>query len=129
MNDGEHDKYHMYDTIPSYLLIFFKMITVIIFVVGVIYTYRQNSKNGKVLQFLVNFSCVGMIYLISMPAIILFASLLPYTMRKQVVFFSVELIKNFANLVLTWMISSKKSNYSNIKLIGRSFFQEGNKLL
>jgi hypothetical protein len=36
ITDGAHDKYHMYDTIPSYLLVFFKAITIVVFMVGCI---------------------------------------------------------------------------------------------
>lgn len=38
ITDGAHDKYHMYDTIPSYLLVFFKLLTIIIFIAGCIKT-------------------------------------------------------------------------------------------
>jgi hypothetical protein len=41
INDGEADKYHMYDTIPSYLLVFFRVVTIIIFVIGVIKVYIE----------------------------------------------------------------------------------------
>lgn len=44
ITDGAHDKYHMYDTIPSYLLVFFKVITILIFVVGCIKTIIQSKK-------------------------------------------------------------------------------------
>ena len=36
ITDGAHDKYHMYDTIPSYLLVFFKAIIIVVFMVGCI---------------------------------------------------------------------------------------------
>lgn len=39
INDGDFDKYHMYDTIPSYLLVFFRVCTVIIFIVGIVKLY------------------------------------------------------------------------------------------
>jgi hypothetical protein len=41
INDGEADKYHMYDTIPSYLLVFFRVVTIIIFAIGVIKVYIE----------------------------------------------------------------------------------------
>jgi hypothetical protein len=44
ITDGSHDKYHMYDTIPAYLLVFFKVITIMIFVGGCIRTYLQSKK-------------------------------------------------------------------------------------
>lgn len=59
----------------------------------------------------------------------LLANMINISERKQLVFFSVEIIKNSINLILTYMISSKKSKYKNIQQSGQSFFQSGNKLL
>jgi hypothetical protein len=39
INDGDADKYHMYDTIPSYVLIFFRITTIIVFAVGIVKVY------------------------------------------------------------------------------------------
>jgi hypothetical protein len=44
ITDGSHDKYHMYDTIPAYLLVFFKAVAIIIFIIGCVRTYIQTSK-------------------------------------------------------------------------------------
>lgn len=129
INDGDSDKYHMYDTIPSYLLVFFRVCTVLIFAIGVGRLYWQNSKNGQVISFLANFAFMGAIYFLSLPAIMLVATVLPAASRKQIVFFSVECIKNTVNLMLTWMISSKHSKYKSIRQSSQSFFQAGNKLL
>lgn len=38
ISDGSHDKYHMYDTVPAYLLVFFKLATFAIFLAGCIKT-------------------------------------------------------------------------------------------
>ncbi len=72
---------------------------------------------------------MGAIYFLSLPALMLIAIVLPISSRKQIVFLSVELIKNTINLMLTYMISSKKSKYKGIQQSGQSFFQSGNKLL
>jgi len=44
ITDGSHNKYHMYDSIPAYLLVFFKFVTIIIFAVGCVKTI-YNAKN------------------------------------------------------------------------------------
>ena len=129
INDGDSDKYHMYDTIPSYLLVFFRVCTVVIFAIGIIRLYLSSSKNAQLISFIANFGFMGAIYFLSLPGIMLLASFLPVGSRKQIVFFSVELIKNTVNLILTWMVSSKKSKYKNIQHSSTSFFQSGNKLL
>ena len=82
-----------------------------------------------IFSFIANFGFMGAIYFLSLPGIMLLASFLPVGSRKQIVFFSVELIKNTVNLILTWMVSSKKSKYKNIQHSSTSFFQSGNKLL
>lgn len=89
INDGDSDKYHMYDTIPSYLLVFFRVCTVFIFVVGLIRLYLENRKNQSILAFLTNFGFMGSIYFLSLPAIMLIAVVLPVSSRKQIVFLSV----------------------------------------
>jgi hypothetical protein len=89
INDGDSDKYHMYDTIPSYLLVFFKIVHVIIFLIGLILLYRRCSKNNQIVKFLANFGFIGAIYFFSLPAIMLLATFLPHSSRKQIVFFSV----------------------------------------
>lgn len=89
INDGDSDKYHMYDSIPSYLLVFFKLVHVIVFVVGLILLYRSSSKNTQIVKFIANFGFMGAIYFFSLPAIMLMANLLPHSSRKQIVFFSV----------------------------------------
>lgn len=129
INDGDSDKYHMYHTIPSYLLVFFRVCTVIIFVIGIIRLYLSGSKNAPLVSFVANFGFMGAIYFLSLPAIMVLASMLPAGSQKQIVFFSVEIIKNTVNLMLTWMVSSKKSKYKNVQHSSSSFFQSGNKLL
>lgn len=129
INDGDSDKYHMYDTIPSYLLVFFRVCTVLIFIIGIIKLYKESTKNVKIISFLANFGLMGGIYFLSLPAIMLLATMMPISSRKQIVFFSVEMIKNIVNLMLTWMISSKRSKYRGVQQGGQSFFQTGNKLL
>lgn len=36
INDGDHDKYHMYDSIPAYVLIGFRILGFMIFIGGII---------------------------------------------------------------------------------------------
>lgn len=34
ISDGEHDKYHMYDTIPAYIMIGFRLVGLLVFLIG-----------------------------------------------------------------------------------------------
>ena len=129
VNDGDSDKYHMYDTIPSYILVFFRVISLAVFVGGIIKVYLSCKKNIKVVNFLATYGAMGAIYFLTLPTVMLLATFISPSSRKQIVFFSVELIKNLTNLALTFFISSKHSHYRAIKHGSQSFFQEGNKLL
>lgn len=36
VTDGDHDKYHLYDSVPAYIMLFFKFIAFCIFSTGII---------------------------------------------------------------------------------------------
>lgn len=129
VNDGESDKYHMYDTIPSYLLVFFRVVAVLIMVIGIVKTYSENKSNKRIGSFLIRFSLLGAGYFLSLPAIMIMATWVPPGYQKVMVFVFVELTKNFVNLALTWMLSSKRSIYSTIRADSTSFMEKDNKLL
>ena len=86
INDGDHNKYHMHDTIPSYLLLAFRFMGLIIFVVGIIYTYRGNSQEDNTISFVRKIGIIGIIYFLSLPAMILWCSMIHLSDRRWVIF-------------------------------------------
>lgn len=128
ITDGAHDKYHMYDTIPSYLLVFFKFLTIIIFVAGCIKTIIQ-SKDNRIKQFMYEILILGGLYISSVPLVMLSVEYLPPSARKEWVFFLIELAKTFIIFLLAYMISYKKSGYRSVALGDQSFMQVGNRIL
>lgn len=70
ITDGAHDKYHMYDTIPSYLLVFFKFLTIIIFLVGCIKTL-YTTKDNRVKMFMYEVLVLGSFYILTVPIVML----------------------------------------------------------
>lgn len=42
INDGSAEKYHMYDTVPSYILVFFRFVTIPVMLFGVIKEWQAN---------------------------------------------------------------------------------------
>lgn len=44
ISDGEHDKYHMYDTIPAYIMIGFRVVGLIVFLVGIAQSWLALNK-------------------------------------------------------------------------------------
>jgi hypothetical protein len=82
INDGDANKYHMYDTIPSYLLAFFKTMTGIIFMGTMALLYRKTIKNLQMGKFLISLFVVGIIYILSLPIIMIFIGFIPQAQRK-----------------------------------------------
>ena len=39
VTDGDHNKYHLYDSVPAYIMLFFKMIGFCIFIIGIIRSF------------------------------------------------------------------------------------------
>lgn len=128
ITDGAHDKYHMYDTIPAYLLVFFKCITIIIFLVGCIKTIVQ-TKDKKIKSFGIQLLVLGGLYISSVPLIMLAVEYIPPSARKEWVFILIELGKTFISFLLTYMISYKKSGYRAISFSDQSFMQENGRVL
>lgn len=129
INDGDHNKYHMHDTIPSYLLLAFRMMSLFIFVVGIFMTYRGNKKSEPIQSFLMKIGFVGTIYFLSLPVMMLWCTMIEVSERRWVIFVGQELLKNVMNFWLTWMVSSKKSAYNQINKSSKSFMEHGDKYL
>ena len=45
--DGDHDKYHMYDTIPAYIMIGFRLVGLLVFFFGVGQSWIALKKNPQ----------------------------------------------------------------------------------
>jgi hypothetical protein len=41
VTDGDHDKYHIFDSIPAYIMIFFRLVGLVIFAVGLLRTFLK----------------------------------------------------------------------------------------
>ena len=128
INDGSSDKYHMYDSIPSYLLVFFRLATVLVFIIGIIKSYRETT-DTKTSSFFYTFGLIGVAYFLSLPLILVLVEFSSIENKKIFVFVTVEFIKNSINAYITWMISSKGSKYADVKLANRSFMEKDDKLL
>lgn len=46
ISDGDHDKYHMFDSIPAYIMIGFRMVSLLTFLIGIFNSWRQLRKEG-----------------------------------------------------------------------------------
>ena len=71
INDGDHNKYHMHDTIPSYLLLAFRFMTLMVFSIGIFLTWRKNSTQEHIKSFITKIGIVGNLYFLSLPIMVL----------------------------------------------------------
>lgn len=126
INDGDHDKYHMFDSVPGYLLIGFRCIIAIICIVGIIMTYNKSIPKKK--PFVVQFGILSLLNIFSLPLVIIIAELyVQERSQKEFVFITVEVLKVLTTILLTYMITSKKSSYAKICYKNMSFLPQNEK--
>lgn len=121
INDGDHNKYHMHDTIPSYLLLGFRFMTLMVFSIGIFITWRKSKNEEHIKSFITKIGIVGNLYFLSLPIMVFGCTMIHISERRWVIFIGQEMLKNVMNLWLTWMVSSKKSSYSQISKGSKSF--------
>jgi hypothetical protein len=122
INDGDWDKYHMYDSIPAYLLVIFRILNLLCFLTAIIFLQRRTTKNPPIQKFLLPFTLIGTSYFLSLPLLIPIVSCLTPSSRKHPVFWSVELIKTVIYGCMTWMLTGKGLGYWRVRKQGQSFF-------
>jgi hypothetical protein len=82
VNDGDHDKFHMYDTIPAYILIAFKLLILIVFLIGCIKNILKDNNQRNLQVFMFKFMIQGCFYLSFLPFVILIADSFSLSSRK-----------------------------------------------
>ncbi len=127
--DGEHDKYHMFDTIPSYILVVFKFIYLFVFVGGCVKTLLENKKKIEIHNFYKSYLILGSLYIFSMPLLMYLITYTSSVNRKQIFFIIFELIKNAINFILVYMVSYTKSAYQQVNMEARSFMDDSFKYM
>ncbi len=68
INDSDHDKYHMYDSVPGYILIGFRCIVAIVYICGVLLTYNKSAIKKR--PFILQFGALGLMYIMGLPFLI-----------------------------------------------------------
>lgn len=83
-----HDRHHIFDNVGGNILVGFRLLILLVFIIGCIKTYRTMRHNLK--KFMIKFSILGFIYIASTPFIITFANyfILPKN-RHEFVFIAV----------------------------------------
>lgn len=121
-----HDRHHIFDSIGGVVLISFRIVIAIVFIVGCISTYRKMRHNLR--RFMWKFAILGFVYVASTPLIVLAANfLLNARSRHEFVFIAVEATKFITNLLLAYEFNAKASEYNRVNYRNASFLPEEEK--
>ena len=84
INDSDHSKYHMYDSVPSYILIFFRIVAFVAFFIGICVTlyFFHNFKNKKIRNFYRIYAILGALYFLSLPLVMGLSTIFKETERE-----------------------------------------------
>ena len=112
----------MFDTIPAYVMMFFRMIGFGIFLIGVIQSYSKlKLKQNQFRRYFANLTVFGTIYLIFVPVYVFLMRLVDEDYRKETMFIGIEFAKLCLNIWLAYLVRWKQSSYRRI--IDQSFME------
>lgn len=125
LSDG-HDKHHMFDTIPAYIMIMFRMMIFTIFIYGDIRSYAKtvNGEN-KMKKYFIHLGVMGTIYMVIVPVAFMVIELIEEEQREHVMMLGLEI----GRLVLFgWLAILSGWKYSSYrKVINKSFMEKDEK--
>lgn len=83
VTDGDHDKYHIFDSVPAYIMIFFRLLGFCIFIVGVIRCFlKTKPEDSKIKKYFLQLGLLGTIYLTFIPSSLMFITFIESHNRK-----------------------------------------------
>ena len=126
LSDGDHDKYHMFDTIPAYITVVMRMAGFVCFMVGSVRSL-MNEKNGssRVDSYFKQLLVLGTIYLTIIPMGMVLVSYVDSMYRKEVFFIGIELGRFLVGVWLAYLSGGRRSAYR--EAINQSFMEKGEK--
>lgn len=130
INDSSADKYHFHDSIPSLILIIFRIIILIIFVIGLLTSMnpliwsKQTKQNLSFSSYQKILALIGCISILYMPAVVLVSSYVGVGWREVFVYMGLKIVKTGCLMAMGWLLTDKDSVYRKINVIDQSFFVE-----
>ncbi len=113
INDTDHDKYHMYDTIPGYILIGLRIFIFIIYLIGLIISFAKTHRKKKFFFFA--FLVFGVVYILSLPILVLITENFIHTnVQREFMFLGSSIFQLLSSLLITYQLISKKSSYRKV---------------
>lgn len=126
--DGNHDKYHMFDTTPAYVMMGFRILAFLIFLGGIVRSlFAVKKDNPKQKKYLTELAVLGSIYLCFIPVGFALVRVIDSRYRKEAMYFGVELTRLGLSLWMGVLSGWKKSAYRTI--IDQSFMEKGEKYM
>ena len=117
ISDGQFDKYHMYDSIPAYIMIGFRLLGFTVFLVGIGRSWADSHKSKnpeKLKKYLYHMTTIGFIYMTFVPIGFVAIRYVNNRNKKEVMFFAMELTRFGLNVWLALLAGWKKSPYRAI---------------
>jgi hypothetical protein len=93
IHDGEVDKTHIYDSFFYELVFLVKIIGLLIFLVGIILSFRKFRKNNKFTTYLIKFGIFGIFIFLAVPIFIYTTKWISKHTRNTTALIGVEIIK------------------------------------
>jgi len=126
INDDDPTKFHDYESIPGWIIMAFKLIFFFVFIFFAHRTYSNAGNNAEKKEFFVRFSILGTIYLVALPIIVITSTMFvaPYVRNKVIVLGTLTL-QIGASIIMTYLLSSKKSKYHAVSMKGRTLLPSG----
>ena len=69
LSTTEHDMHHIFDNISGHIMIGYRILIALIFIIGIMNTYHKSR--AKVQNFVIYFAVLGGFYILALPIIIL----------------------------------------------------------
>ena len=67
ITEGEDDRFHMFDTIPTYIQIAMKLILFIVFFIGTIYSQSKKTSTGPIRSYFKGLTGLGTMLFLMLP--------------------------------------------------------------
>lgn len=83
ITDGDHEKYHMFDTIPAYIMIGFRLLGFAIFLGGIIkVSLNTKAEDTALRRYFTQLGILGTLHLTFLPALIFLITYIEAQYRK-----------------------------------------------
>lgn len=116
----------MYDTIPAYIMIGFRLLGFLIFIGGIVkLLITINPTETAIRKYVIELGVLGTIYLTFLPASMYFVTFIDTKYRKEAIYCTIEVIRYLLNVWLVGLSAFKSSTYR--KIIDKSFMEKGDK--